>query len=1484
MASDEDAKKRWRSKAQNPQIPGLLVHNEWRGTYEEFEEAVELGDLLNFLRIDPNRRTAPPVAQSIPPVSSPGPASKSNVKLPPAPTLMATPAAPGQGARILKDEDPLAFLPQGTTVTDAEVDELLKELEKPLPRTTRRTYVPSSRARMAEPTAPSLLESSTRPSEISARYNPEERSTNSLVSEAAKAIGVEPKPRSYAPRMKLNKMSLDQIMADRRARMAQTEQSRKTDELFASLGLSDVVISDKEAYEFLEHGKVPSVKPKAIVQGSVSTPNESSEDAFVPTLDRIWASLPDSVQNGEREGPWSSTEPVEHMPALQLATASTLTKDEEPPPLPKWDVEGPWSHTVVKEERHAMSEEVDVPKLDKESPSVTSEGWDTEGPWSCKTAPPEEASNDDNEALDPSHAPKDTDDALPHDEKDDVQKEQERPPIESAEPSAPLAGERDTGSAVLAETETDTIPTTTTEAISAGTLTPPIPQETETTTAKEDESQAGDDASLLSFDQSVMPHSASTDTAACRVLPSLSHDEPSLLDDDEGRVEDPLWENHMQSKDNGPPPTNLLAPEPSSPHAEAEPETREKVDEAATPSSPLLDAPLPASLPAEPLIEEGQEEGAASPAMHESMTEAPHATTATPVLDRTEGVLDSARDAHIDNAEASVTDTQSSEVDELNEPESVPREKSIVPDDEADGATVLPPAEAVSARPDTSTTLLDKSEEVPSWREDSDDAAPDDTGPLPDDRTSGPVNLRTSDNLLSVQADSLAEDCAPVEADPPTSHDVPLADLASAEASPPTHDLASTNADKAVSEGFLPVESDKSATDVMPIKADGPRNDRTSEKANGSTEDELTSGKADGPTKDELTSGYRDKEKDASTMQTDLVGGVVPKDTPVHASQVPETETSTEPAMTEAQPETAEEPVSFWPVDTQTKASDEPKRLPTMTDTAEKELGSSFEGDKVLAATAEPGDTDADLSEALSTRDNVAVDATNSLTSPQANDVSTSPPMSPDVMPTAMAKALAMTSEEDDGIVNAAPTAAGAGTSVPSSNEVDGVNDTRTPTTPSSGPRAARRHTSLMDRLRSAQRRPSVADAIFDTPSSSQTSTPSSPAATTWSSMDADMDDMGDTTTIVHASPARGPTSQRALSDTSTSFHNPLLSALGVEKEEAVRPDAHASDVPVPSVRMSDTEGSEAESSSEPDSEDAVPDLWVPTSQASRRYEPSAARYATRSVAHSDRDVAWDSPEMGQVRPLSTPSTPKAERSDPLHTMTSTPRLSTTSSPRTKDAAPTTEPSSTAPPLPPRSLSTVTSSEKESQTSTPTKPTTSPARARSKSGLPNGQWGLPASLLERFGLGSTSSPPTTPPRSTSETPTDRIATPSSSGSPRRTSRPLPPTPTTSKARDTPSPRGQRPPPLPKRKETMQPPPLPTRSTAAATASRPTDEARVDAARRAVSSKPTKATTPNSSAPQDALSRSVSQPAKAGQHRRTLSDIMREADEMMHDWT
>ncbi|KAI0673545.1 hypothetical protein C8Q78DRAFT_631626 [Trametes maxima] len=54
LASDEDAKKLWRRKAplDKQQLPGILIGGEFPGTFQDFEEAVEFGELDTFLRLN----------------------------------------------------------------------------------------------------------------------------------------------------------------------------------------------------------------------------------------------------------------------------------------------------------------------------------------------------------------------------------------------------------------------------------------------------------------------------------------------------------------------------------------------------------------------------------------------------------------------------------------------------------------------------------------------------------------------------------------------------------------------------------------------------------------------------------------------------------------------------------------------------------------------------------------------------------------------------------------------------------------------------------------------------------------------------------------------------------------------------------------------------------------------------------------------------------------------------------------------------------------------------------------------------------------------------------------------------------------------------------------------------------------------------------------------------------------------------------------
>ncbi|CAO1630023.1 unnamed protein product [Jaminaea pallidilutea] len=145
LASDEDAKKRFRRKALDAQIPNILVHNEWRGTFEEFEESVEFGELDQFLRIDHSRADSKPPevsnghmaeAGSSVASSTNGTASLPSMsKLPPAPVAAPRMAPEGSGAGPKRNsmDDFLASLeawkPQVEDMSEADITALLEEGE-----------------------------------------------------------------------------------------------------------------------------------------------------------------------------------------------------------------------------------------------------------------------------------------------------------------------------------------------------------------------------------------------------------------------------------------------------------------------------------------------------------------------------------------------------------------------------------------------------------------------------------------------------------------------------------------------------------------------------------------------------------------------------------------------------------------------------------------------------------------------------------------------------------------------------------------------------------------------------------------------------------------------------------------------------------------------------------------------------------------------------------------------------------------------------------------------------------------------------------------------------------------------------------------------------------------------------------------------------------------------------------------------------------
>ncbi|KAI0830726.1 hypothetical protein BC628DRAFT_895679 [Trametes gibbosa] len=146
LASDEDAKKLWRRKAplDKQQLPGLLIGGEYPGSFQEFEEAVEFGELDAYLRL--NEEWAPlegekPLLRAVP-VGIPGaysPAQMNPSHVSPAPSPIRTKPREGEldAGEQLGDsglngvnvtEDDLLALVEELGLGEADANELVKSL------------------------------------------------------------------------------------------------------------------------------------------------------------------------------------------------------------------------------------------------------------------------------------------------------------------------------------------------------------------------------------------------------------------------------------------------------------------------------------------------------------------------------------------------------------------------------------------------------------------------------------------------------------------------------------------------------------------------------------------------------------------------------------------------------------------------------------------------------------------------------------------------------------------------------------------------------------------------------------------------------------------------------------------------------------------------------------------------------------------------------------------------------------------------------------------------------------------------------------------------------------------------------------------------------------------------------------------------------------------------------------------------------------
>ncbi|CAO1624716.1 unnamed protein product [Sympodiomycopsis kandeliae] len=319
LASDEDAKKRFRRKAKDPQIPNILVHNEWRGTFEEFEESVEFGELDLFLSIDPNR-VAPAAAAAeettILEATATSPStSTSSVKLPPAPHAAPKMAPVGTGAgprRSSMDEflDSINDSQQELdSMSEADLSSLLEEGESQKAKASheaavkapqskqlypgevplrlpsgpvKRTYFPSEEAgtralrlpKMGNNASP-ISRSASTPHQVSsttsspgtsssghaARYSVSQNSSRALAAEANASTS----SRVFSARQVRAGLDsgkkLQEVLEDYNPRRTTSSTTNTTsteiDSLLEDLGLGDLNLTSEEAESFLLDGTVP---------------------------------------------------------------------------------------------------------------------------------------------------------------------------------------------------------------------------------------------------------------------------------------------------------------------------------------------------------------------------------------------------------------------------------------------------------------------------------------------------------------------------------------------------------------------------------------------------------------------------------------------------------------------------------------------------------------------------------------------------------------------------------------------------------------------------------------------------------------------------------------------------------------------------------------------------------------------------------------------------------------------------------------------------------------------------------------------------------------------------------------------------------------------------------------------------------------------------------------------------------------------------
>lgn len=142
LASDEDAKRLWKRKAplDKQQLPGILVGGTFPGTFSDFEEAVEYGELDTFLRLketwveNEERPTLPAQPIGVPGALLPLEMTPEHLKVK---ILAQPPASPLKGKTVPVNKrtgefdagnELVGFGLQGVRVTEDELEQLVAEL------------------------------------------------------------------------------------------------------------------------------------------------------------------------------------------------------------------------------------------------------------------------------------------------------------------------------------------------------------------------------------------------------------------------------------------------------------------------------------------------------------------------------------------------------------------------------------------------------------------------------------------------------------------------------------------------------------------------------------------------------------------------------------------------------------------------------------------------------------------------------------------------------------------------------------------------------------------------------------------------------------------------------------------------------------------------------------------------------------------------------------------------------------------------------------------------------------------------------------------------------------------------------------------------------------------------------------------------------------------------------------------------------------